>query len=350
MLNDDCVPLLQITRGDVVESIHYGAFAIVTRAGEIVYSQGNPGTLTYPRSAMKPLQTLAFMERRGDLIYGLSQKEIAIMSASHAGTKKHLEVLRTMHKKVGLKESDLLCGSHWPFDKETTKEMKARDERHTPFHHNCSGKHTGMLAHAKMRGLSLTDYLSPDHPVQKSILGVVAELCDLSPEEIQIGIDGCSAPVFALPLQKFTMAIARMCDPVDLEEERAKACSRITSAMSSHAFYVDGPGRFDTLLMEALANKVISKSGAEGYKTIGIMPDAFGKGSPALGLALKISDGDQGQRASSVLCVHILKSLGLLGENELRTLEPYNLSVLFNWRKIPIGKMIPSFSLPRFSW
>ncbi|MCJ7696664.1 MAG: asparaginase [Anaerolineaceae bacterium] len=350
MLKNDCVPLLQLSRGDVVESIHYGAFAIVTRSGELVASQGNPGTLSFPRSSMKPLQTLAFLERNGDLFYDLTQEEVAIMCASHSGTDRHIDVIKSMHKKIGLGESDLLCGTHWPIDKKTTAEMRARNELPTAYRHNCSGKHSGMLAHAKMRGLSLSDYLSSDHPVQKAILSVVAEMCDLHQEDIQIGVDGCSAPVFALPLQNFAMAIANICDPVDLEPERASACKRITTAMTSSPFFIAGPGRLDTLLMEALGNSVISKSGAEGYQIIGIMPGAFGQGSPALGIAIKMSDGDQGQRAVSAITIYILKSMGLLAEDKLKLLEPFDLRDLYNWRKIPVGKMLPTFTLPKFSW
>jgi len=350
MLNNDCVPLLHITRGNVVESIHYGAFTIVSSSGEVIAFQGNPGTLSYPRSSMKPLQALAFLERNGDKFYGLTQDEVAIICASHSGTDRHVDLIKSMHKKIGIGESDLLCGAHWPIDKEATTEMRARNELPTAYRHNCSGKHSGMLGHAKMRGLSLSDYLSTDHPIQKTILRVVAEMCDLNPEEIQIGIDGCSAPVFALPLKNFAKAIANICDPILLEPERASACKRITSAMTTSPFYVAGPGRFDTLLMEALGNRVISKSGAEGYQTIGIMPGALGEGSPALGIAIKISDGDLGQRAISAISIFILKSLGLLGEEELRALESFNLRDVYNWRKFPVGRMITTFTIPKFTW
>ncbi len=109
--------------------------------------------MTYPRSSMKPFQALPFIERDGAEKFGLTEQEISIMCASHSGTDLHKSVLEGMHAKIGISEADLACGVHWPSDAATRDAMKAAGEEPTPFRHNCSGKHTGMLAHATLRGL-----------------------------------------------------------------------------------------------------------------------------------------------------------------------------------------------------
>jgi len=349
MQSNDCVPLLNLTRGKVVESCHYGAFAVVDRYGTVIASQGNPGLITFPRSSMKPLQALAFLEKKGDELYGLFPKEIAIMCASHSGTDAHVEVLKGMHSKIGICVNDLKCGVHWPMDKVTADSMRLRHELPDAYRHNCSGKHTGMLAHAKMRGLPLDNYLNLDHPIQRTILQVVSEMCDLDPALLEPGIDGCSAPVFALPLSNFAMAIARLCDPIDLFLDRQNACNRIVDAMVSFPDMVAGLGRFDTLLMEALPSKVIAKGGAEGYQVIGIMPGAFGSGSPALGVALKVADGDYAKRAISSISLTILEQLGLLQPETVNILREFAMRKITNWRNIEVGVMQPAFTISQFS-
>jgi L-asparaginase II len=350
MQSNDCVPLLTLTRGNVIESCHYGAFAVVDCNGTLIAFAGNPGLITFPRSSMKPFQALAFLEKKGDEFYDLSFKEIAIMCASHSGTDAHVEVLKEMHNKIGISVNDLKCGVHWPMDKATADAMRLRHELPDAYRHNCSGKHTGMLAHARMRGLPLENYLNLNHPIQRTILQVVSEMCDLDPASIEPGIDGCSAPVFALPLCNFAMAIACICDPTGLFPDRENACNRIIDAMVSFPEMVAGPGRFDTLLMEALSGKVIAKGGAEGYQVIGIRPGAFGPGSPALGIALKVADGDYAKRAISSISLSIFEQLGLLSPDTLNTLSEFAMRKVTNWRDIEVGMMQPAFSISKFSW
>jgi L-asparaginase II len=350
MQNQDIVSLVNLTRGDVVESIHSGAFVIADRTGKVIFSQGNPGLLTYPRSSMKPLQALPFIEKGGDRQFALTPKEVAIICASHSGTDEHVNVIKSIHAKVGLTLDDLRCGVHWPSDKATAEAMRLRGDQPNAYHHNCSGKHSGMLAHAKMNNNPLKDYLSMEHPVQNTILNTVAEMCEMAPQDLAIGVDGCSAPVFAMPLVNYAMAIAKLCEPVSLPEKKADACQRITSAMSSHPMMVAGPGKLDTILMQAMKGKVISKAGAEGYQIIGILPGALGKGSPGLGIAIKIADGDQTRRALDCLTVEILRGMGLLDESQTAALAAFGSKALTNWRGLEIGEIRPVFEMPAFHW
>jgi len=345
MQNSNCVPLVEVTRGDIVESIHYGAFVLVNSEGQLLANQGNPSLITYPRSSMKPFQALPFIERGGAEAFGFSAQEIAIICASHSGTDLHRRVLAGMHEKIGTSEDDLACGVHWPSDSETREAMKKAGLEPTPFCHNCSGKHTGMLAHARLRGVSIENYLDPQHPVQVSIRETLAEMVGLAPDEMPLGTDGCSAPVYGIPLQNMAHGVALLAEPIGLDETRAEACQKITAAMMAHPVMVAGPGKFDTELMTVADGKVFCKGGAEGYQVIGILPDVIYEGSPGLGVAIKISDGDSTGRARASVALTILSSLGVLDEVDMERLAPYGNVPIKNWRDKVVGEIRPVFSL-----
>jgi L-asparaginase II len=340
-------PLVELTRGRIVESVHFGAVAVVNRSGQLVASFGDPGTITFLRSSAKPFQALPFVERGGDLHFGFSPEELALICASHSGTEDHVRVVRGMQATIGIQETDLLCGIHEPYDKATADAMRARGEAPTPNRHNCSGKHTGMLAHARLRGLPLDEYLVGDGPIQRSILDAFAEMADIPVGRVEVGIDGCSAPNFAVPLYNAALAFARLCDPAGLAPEREAACRRITRAMTTNPFMVGGPARFDTGLMETAGGRIVAKAGAEGYQAIGLMPGALGPGSPALGVALKISDGDSNSRARPLTALTVLKQLGAIDDRELQKLAQYGPQKLTNWRGLEVGESRADFTLIR---
>src|SRR5690606_30715990 len=199
---------------------------------------------------MKPFQALPLVENGGMEAFGLTDEELAIISASHAGTNEHVRVLKSIHQKVGLQLSDLQCGVHWPIDKETTFQIRLLGETPDSYRHNCSGKHSGMLTQAKLLEQSLDDYLTPVHLVQQNIRRAVSSMCGIHRDDMIFGVDGCSAPVYAMPLSSFAWAIARLVDPVNLDEERQIACQRITSAMIAYPEMVAGPGQLDSVLMQ----------------------------------------------------------------------------------------------------
>jgi L-asparaginase II len=141
-----------------------------------------------------------------------------------------------------------------------------------------------------------------------------------------------------VPLYNAALAFARLCDPRDLAPERAKACRRITAAMTAHPDMVGGPGRFDTLLMEAACGRIVAKAGAEGYQALGLLPGALGPGSPALGIALKISDGDLNKRARPPAALEVLRQLGALNDADLERLSAFGAQKLTNFRQLQVGE------------
>jgi L-asparaginase II len=346
-MSDSYQPVVDLTRGRIVESIHFGAVAVVDASGKLVASHGDPEVVTYLRSTAKPFQALPFIERGGEMYFKLTPREVAMVCASHSGTDEHVAVVRGLQAKIGVTEDDLMCGVHWPYDAPTVEAMKARGEKPTPYRHNCSGKHTGMLAHAKMRNLPTQDYINFDHPIQQSILQAFADMTDVPVNRVELGVDGCSAPNFAVPLYNAALGFARLCDPRGLELVRAEACTRITSSMMAHPDMVDGPGEFDTRLMEAGKGRIVSKGGAEGYQGIGLLPGALGADSPALGIALKISDGDLGGRARSIVTLEVLRQLGALTDTQLEGLSAFGPKTLTNWRNVEVGVSRAAFQLKK---
>ena len=344
MKAQDCVPLVEITRGEVVESIHYGAYIVVDSSGKVLAGAGNPELTTFPRSSMKPFQALPLIEQGGDKFFNLTEQEIAITCASHSGTDLHQSVISSMHEKIGLTIDDLACGIHWPGDSQTRKAMIEAGQEPTPLHHNCSGKHTGMLAQACLRGLEKKDYIDPQHPVQITIRQTLADMVELAPESMALGVDGCSAPVYAIPLLNMALGVAKLADPGGLGVTRSMASRKITAAMMNHPVMVAGPGKFDTVLMTAAKGKLFSKGGAEGYQIIGVMPGASWSKN-GLGIAIKIADGDQKDRARAVLSVHILSALGVLNEQEQGKLSDYRDFRIKNWRGLVVGEVKPVITL-----
>ena len=357
MIASSCKPVFELTRGDIVECIHHGAVAVVDAYGTLVAWYGDPDTVAFLRSTAKPFQALPFFEHGGQALYHLTQAESAIICASHSGTDQQVAVVQSLQAKTGVSEAELLCGIQEPSHKPTADALREREEQLTSNRHNCSGKHTAMLAYirAKRRaGNQLPadlEYINPAHPIQLEIIQTFAEMCRLPVEQVEVGIDGCSAPNFAVPLRNAALGYARLCDPEAgqvLPPERAAACRRIASAMMECPDMVGGPGRFDTRLMEICRGRMLSKGGAEGYQGVGLMPGALGPGSPAMGIALKIADGDARNKARAAVTLEVLRQLGALSAAELEALSDFGPHFpLLNWRKILVGKAYPVVELSR---
>jgi L-asparaginase II len=263
--------------------------------------------------------------------------------------------VEAMQRKVGIEESHLQCGSHYPGDVPAFKSLILSNQLPSPIRNNCSGKHTAMLAHAKMRGLPLENYLDIHHPIQKDILACFAEMCMFPSEKILLGIDGCSAPNFALPLYNAALGMARFCDPHGLSEKRAEACRKITSAMTSHPEMVSADGEFDCELMRAGEGKFVCKRGAEGYQIIGLLPGVLGENSHGVGIAFKVSDGDASRkdmnlessvRVRPAVTLEILRQLGALSTKQRQALGRFGpVKSIQNHRGIVTGQSRPVFSL-----
>ncbi len=340
--NEHLPALVEVARGSIVESQHHGVLVVAATDGRIIASVGDPDRVTYLRSAAKPFQALAVVESGAADHFGLTERELAVICGSHAAEPQHLEAVRSILSKIGLREDALRCGAHMPIHEETARSLLCTGQSPQPIHNNCSGKHSGMLALCRYWGAEVVTYLEPDHPVQVANRRVVAEMAGLRPEELIIGVDGCSVPTFALPLRAAARAYARLCDPRDLPPARQAACRRIVAAMQAYPEMVGASkGNLDSDLMRIADGRVVSKGGAEGFQGVGVLPRA---GRPALGLALKVEDG-LGDRARGLATVEALRQLHVLDENDLRSLVRYGRRPLHNWRGVPVGELRPLLTL-----
>jgi L-asparaginase II len=349
------LPLFEVTRGNIVESVHYGSIAVVDSNGKLISSYGDPKMVAFLRSSAKPFQALPFVEHGGVETFGLTPRELSILCASHEGSDLHVQTVEGIQKKVGIEESNLQCGIHLPSDVEAFKSVILNGKEPTPNRNNCSGKHSGMLAYARMCGLPVENYLDLEHPVQQDILAAFAEMCMLPVKEISLGTDGCSAPNFAVPLYNAALAFARLCDPRELSEARTLACRRITAAMTSHPEMVSGYGEFDEQLMRVSEGRIVCKRGAEGYQIVGLLPGALGHESPGVGIALKVSDGDAARmsldlahnnRVRPAVTLEILRQLGALSSKQEQALASFGPErPIKNHRGIVTGLSHPVFEL-----
>src|SRR5690349_6294331 len=348
-------PLFEVTRGNLVESVHYGSIAVVDSTGKMIFSYGDPNTVAFLRSSAKPFQVLPFVERGGVEYFGFTPRELSISCASHEGSDLHVQTVEGIQKKIGVEESALQCGVHLPGDVEAFKSLIINNKQPTPNQNNCSGKHTAMLAHAKMRVLPLENYLDINHPIQQDILAAFAEMCMLPMNQVELGTDGCSAPNFAVPLYNAALAMARLCDPGEVSEARASACRKITSAMTTHPEMVSAYGEFDEQLMRVGEGKIVCKRGAEGYQMIGLLPGVLSANSPGIGIALKVSDGDASRMAIDLIhtprvrpavTLEILRQLGALSSKQEQALASFGpVKPVKNHRGIITGQSRPVFEL-----
>jgi L-asparaginase II len=242
-----------------------------------------------------------------------------------------------------------------PGNVEAFRSLIVTNQQPSQNQNNCSGKHTAMLAYAKMRGLPLENYLEIHHPIQQDILATFAEMCMLAVGEIELGTDGCSAPNFAVPLSNAALAMARLCDPRQLSETRASACRKVTSAMTTHPEMVSAYGEFDEQLMRVGAGRIVCKRGAEGYQIVGLLPGVLRPDSPGVGIALKVADGDASRmdlslvhstRVRPAVTLEILRQLGAISVEQEQALAAFGpVKPIKNHRGIITGLSRPVFTL-----
>jgi L-asparaginase II len=324
--------LVEVTRGDQVESTHRGAVAISDAQGNVLFALGDIENPIYPRSALKPIQALPLVESGAADALGIDEAEIALACASHSGEPMHTSRVAAWLQRLGLAEGDLACGPHPVRYAPVWEDMIRRGEKPTRIHNNCSGKHAGFLTVARHWGVATAGYERIDHPVQLTVAQALGELAGLS-QPLPWAVDGCAAPNFAIPLSAFARALARLASPKTLPPERASAARRILKAMMTRPELVAGTGRVCTTLMRAGGGRIAVKTGAEATYAA-IVP---GHG---LGIAIKVDDG--GGRAAETTIAYLLARMGLLDRDTVHDIV--NPPVL-NTRDARVGERRPATTL-----
>jgi L-asparaginase II len=320
--------LIEVTRGAHVESVHAGSVAVVDADGRLLYAAGDPHCLTYTRSAIKPFQAAPFIAAGGAASLGLSSHEIALLCASHSGEDMHLDAVRGILAKAGNVESHLGCGCHVPL-RYSAEAPAPAGEIFTQLHHNCSGKHAGFLAYCRQHDLPLAGYLDAQHPLQQAVRASVAHHAGMREADLVAGIDGCSAPNYALPLSRLALAFARLARGAG-DDTYGDAAATLRDAMMAHPELVSGTGRGDQAFMRCAPGDWVAKVGAEGVQAIGIR-------SAGIGIAIKIADGNA--RAVCTTAVAVLEQLGLLKNAESSPLAPWVRPQLHNYAGTRTGEV-----------
>ena len=310
-----------VFRGSTIESFHRGAFAVVDAHKHLVLHSGDVDAPVFPRSAIKAFQCLPLIESGAANHFNLSDEEIALCCSSHNGETEHVRVARSILQKCGQDESIYECGAHMPGSKNATFELVRQGKSPGQIHNYCSGKHAGMIALASYLGISQKDYVTPNHPVQKMVAQTLADYCEINIAAAPMGIDGCSVPTWALPLQNTALGFAKLCD------EKNHSAARILNSVRANPFMVAGTDCFDTNIMTAVP-RLFLKFGAEGL-FCGCIPHA------GLGYALKCDDGSK--RGAEVAVAKMLSELNVWTEEEKRTLLKFAKEPISNWRKISVG-------------
>ena len=267
--------VVEVRRGSVVEAVHR-VHAVAVRDGEVVASAGDPGHECFTRSSSKPIQALPLARARHDL----DDRDLAIASASHRGEPEQVAAVRQLLAKAPAREEELDCG---------VQDGRPRDA----LHHNCSGKHAGMLAVCRARGWPSEGYRHADHPLQRELLEEHARAAEVDPAAIETAVDGCGVVTFAFALDRMALAFARL--------GSLPGGDRVAAAMRTHPDLIAGRGAPDTELMRALPGW-IAKGGAEGL--------LCAAGPDGTGVALKVEDGNGYRRAVGPALAAFLAELG----------------------------------------
>lgn len=318
------VPLVRVLRSVLEESVHCGDVAVVDSEGQLVAFAGDADRLLYARSSMKPLQATVSLSCAP---FDFTDREIAVMCASHNAETVHVEAVRSLLARVGVPEQALQCPSVRPWDEETA----AADPDRQRINSDCSGKHAGMLAACRAQQWPLDSYRDPSHPLQQHILHTALAVTGL--DSVHVGVDGCGVPVHGMPLRSMATIYARLSSPDRWDALQGHA-QRIVEAMRAEPYMVAGRNRPDTALMQA-APGVIAKGGAEGLLCAVVL-------DRGLGVAVKVRDGTH--RAAGPALIHALRLLDVLDDTHMERLRPFARPPVLGGGQ-PVGEMLSDFDL-----
>jgi len=320
--------LVEVTRGQRIESRHRGMIAVVDESGSLVWSAGETDALVFPRSACKAIQALPFVESGAADTYGFGDREIALSAASHSGEDAHIALAGQMLARAGRSVEDLECGAHWSTDSKVLIHQARTREAPDALCNNCSGKHAGFVCACTHQGIGLKGYSGYDHPLQQQIRDAMENVTGAVVGHDVCGTDGCSIPTYAVPLKALAHGFAKMATGTGLEPVRAKAAKRILSACMAEPFYVSGTGRACNTLMSAVPGRVFAKTGAEGVFCAAI-PEL------GLGIALKCEDGTT--RAAEAMVSAVLSRLMHADPGASDALSGLAHQTMKNWNGMEVG-------------
>jgi L-asparaginase II len=329
-LNQHSPLLVEVTRGELVESVHCVAACAVDPYGALLFRCGEIDAPVYLRSAAKPFIAAAVIEAGVGEAFALDAREIAVIAASHSGETIHVQAVRSILQKIGMDESALQCGVHAPYSEGAADALRRAGEEPSAVHNNCSGKHAGILALCKLLGADPVTYLDASNPAQQRILEFCARLSGDDAATWPIATDGCGIPVYATSLRNAALSFARFATLTGVRSSDAAALRIVRDAMVAHPRYVAGSGQLDTELMLAGEGTIASKAGAEGVHGVAAIARGFGYVSKAL---------DGAARARGPSTMFALRHLGALGEQTIADLARFARPPVYNRAGHAVGEI-----------
>ena len=287
---DEAPVLVHVTRGGFVESAHRATLVATDPDGGHPLRHGRVEDAVLPRSSLKPVQALTMVRLGLDLPPHL----LALVCSSHSAEEVHRQGVAEILATVDLELDDLQNTPAFPIGELENARWLAAGTAPASVAQDCSGKHAGMLVTCRVNGWPTHDYLDPAHPLQQAMATTTHEVVG---EVTHTTVDGCGAPLFAVPLAGLAacFGVLAAADPTTDE-------GRVADAMRAAPHMVGGTGRDVTAFMEAVPG-LIAKDGAEAVYAAGL---ADGRG-----IALKVADGAPSSRARRALLAHALLALGV---------------------------------------
>ncbi|MET3292985.1 UNVERIFIED_CONTAM: L-asparaginase II [Brevibacillus sp. OAP136] len=336
MIKSGTDKLVEITRGNLVESSHSGALAVVSSSGKLLHAIGDVNQLMYARSALKPFQVISFLESGAYDHFRFLPKHLALACGSHNGEHQHTETTEDMLALIGLSDVHLHCHGHSPFHQESYESLIREGTPFKRVHNNCSGKHAAMLAQCIFHEYAVEGYQEESHSLQQEVLRNLSEVTGVPASQIEVGIDGCGLPTHAIPLRQVAYAYSQLADPMGMTASKRKALMQIGDAMTANPKMVGGTGAFCTDLMTTMKGSVVGKVGAEGVYCMALR-------DRGIGIAIKIFDGSE--RGLYPVAMEVLDQLGVLSEEQKLALKAYHTPEVRNRQNEVVGSVRPTFTL-----
>lgn len=333
--------LVEVFRAGVLESFHRGVVCIVDRDEKVVYSEGDIHQLCYPRSALKFFQQIPLLMSGAAEHFDFNTEEIAIMCGSHNGEDRHIQMVNSILKKIGLSPDHLLCGAQYPSDKRSANRLITSGEKPGAIHNNCSGKHAGFLAYSVFLGADIKTYLEPHHPTQTEIRRIAAQFHAMDEAAMHVALDGCSAPIYAIPVYNQALAYMRLVNPAFGDTKLREACDRVVHAAREFPFMIAGSGRYCTDLIQTCADELIGKTGAEGIYSLAFHKEIFGA-------CIKIDDGKMLPQYN--VAQKLVERSGLFSKETLAPLHHYMEEPLRNFNNWETGSIKVSDAILKDPW
>ncbi len=327
--------LIEEYRGELLECVHRGYICCVNEDGQVVYSIGDPGFVTFMRSSAKPIQAIPLIKRGIDTKYNLSNKEITVMTGSHRAEPFHVTALESIIDKVKIDEDELICLPTYPLSMNAKEEILRNGGEKRRIYHNCSGKHMGILTLCTDMNCDKREYWNINSPAQQEILSHISMISGYPREQIKVGTDGCGVPVFAMPMKNLAMAYMKMACPDTIGDELTRdAVIKLTKLMNENYEMVSGTDLICSLLL--MDDNIVAKGGAKGVYCFGLRDER-------LGFSIKIIDGSEEEWP--LIVASILEQINYKNKDTIDRIKRVFPRVIVNDNNKEVGESIVRFKL-----